>query len=1024
MQVKRSLCGWAVGFVIACGLLSASRAGAEVYWDNTTNDAIGRASLDGTGANQSFVASAGYSYGVAVDGQHIYWANTSNGTIGRANLDGSGVDQSFITGAHVPISVAVDGQQIYWGNGSSNTIGRASLDGGSVNQSFITGADGLAGLALDGQHVYWGNAGTGAIGRANLDGSGVDQSFILGGSGVVPNGVAVDAQHIYWTDSSDSTIGRANLDGSGVDQSFILGASHPFGVAVDDQHIYWTNFGDGSGMAIGRANLDGTATDQQFVTGAKGPSGIAVSSGTPAGSRVTLSFPQRNCSVPCEMAFLATVTSASGQPEPNVSVRFAVDDAAGRDASSRVAYGIDGAPGTTVGRTDGKGRVLFDVAASTGTESYADLVAASDGSRSATADATIVPSVGAVPQVLTISAQLVATTGAAPAAPATASWSLHPTSVRTVLIRPSNPNVSIDNTAFPFQDVAVFVFDPYRNQYRFGLRAYIQSYSASGQGRVEWQTIGRFLQGNESESPFTPTQNCVVLTYAGPQCFESLPLCTGNQLCQLPDCTGDIVCQSELRVDGASQVSNLAAYATSSQSGEQLADIEQQGDPIQGPWGGLFTITPRRAGNTDDVDVLAAAIDAQGNAYGAFSPNGSQLMIDPVTNASAPVSEYNETHVVFSTGSSAAVGPPQKKDQLVQLSATGVAVAAACAGAFVAAPETLGLTDALAIALGCGSALTGAAGQVVGIADPPIGPYSRIATGRAMPTTRVTVRLCNVLRVNSGCARLLRSATGFRRASELTSSLEEAFALALNRYSAASHAHDFHAALAQQGAARALAALLDQAARAERAAGRRLASLLVNLHANPRISAATVKRIVTATRGKIAAGMRGLPAWLSRRLIAERLAGSSAQLRDLLLTALSHSSERGVTLAELLSQVPIPASFGRYAAGMSSANLTALVETLIADRALINKSHQARLLQDTLLLDSPAACSAKRRSALAERLTADAGKVARGSLRDLLTHAISPFLRYHRGQSAALPSCKLLAASKARIVRRTLPQAG
>ena len=29
----------------------------------------------------------------------VYWANFNTGTIGRANLDGSGVDQSFITGA-------------------------------------------------------------------------------------------------------------------------------------------------------------------------------------------------------------------------------------------------------------------------------------------------------------------------------------------------------------------------------------------------------------------------------------------------------------------------------------------------------------------------------------------------------------------------------------------------------------------------------------------------------------------------------------------------------------------------------------------------------------------------------------------------------------------------------------------------------------------------------------------------------------------------------------------------------------
>lgn len=38
----------------------------------------------------------------------VYWTNNSSGTIGRANLDGTGVNQSFITGAYVvPGSLAL-----------------------------------------------------------------------------------------------------------------------------------------------------------------------------------------------------------------------------------------------------------------------------------------------------------------------------------------------------------------------------------------------------------------------------------------------------------------------------------------------------------------------------------------------------------------------------------------------------------------------------------------------------------------------------------------------------------------------------------------------------------------------------------------------------------------------------------------------------------------------------------------------------------------------------------------------------
>ena len=53
---------------------------------------------------------------MAVEGKHIYWTNDGESgalgggqSIGRANLDGTDVDQSFITGASGPVGVAVEG---------------------------------------------------------------------------------------------------------------------------------------------------------------------------------------------------------------------------------------------------------------------------------------------------------------------------------------------------------------------------------------------------------------------------------------------------------------------------------------------------------------------------------------------------------------------------------------------------------------------------------------------------------------------------------------------------------------------------------------------------------------------------------------------------------------------------------------------------------------------------------------------------------------------------------------------------
>jgi virginiamycin B lyase len=214
-------------------------ADAYVYWANAGTNTIGRANLDGTGANQGFITGPSKPYGLAVDGAHLYWANYGGDEIGRANLDGTGANQGFITGASEPTGMAVDGAHVYWTNFESAEIGRADLSGTGVAQNFITGADEPDGVAVDGAHVYWVNDGTNTIGRANLNGSEANQSLISGAN--EPVGIAVDGAHIYWGNYGADTIGRANLNGTEANQSFITGASEPIGVAVDS--------GDGAAQA-------------------------------------------------------------------------------------------------------------------------------------------------------------------------------------------------------------------------------------------------------------------------------------------------------------------------------------------------------------------------------------------------------------------------------------------------------------------------------------------------------------------------------------------------------------------------------------------------------------------------------------------------------------------------------------------------------------------------------------------------------------------------------------------------------
>jgi virginiamycin B lyase len=265
--------GWrllSAALVVLASLTAPVSAHGYVYWGGS--HAIGRANLNGTNADQSFITGAGNPLGIAVDGAHIYWTNHDTGAIGRANLNGTNADQSFITGAGNPFGVAVDGTHIYWTN-HSGTVGRANLDGTEVDQEFISRVESPDAIAVSDAHIYWVSSNyLGTIGRANLDGTEVDQSYIV--MGAAPFGLAVDAAHIYWTDFSEE-IGRANLDGTEVDQSFITNVYARYsqiGLAVNGTHIYW----DGSGT-VGRANLDGTGVNRRIFIGARGPA-LAVDS--------------------------------------------------------------------------------------------------------------------------------------------------------------------------------------------------------------------------------------------------------------------------------------------------------------------------------------------------------------------------------------------------------------------------------------------------------------------------------------------------------------------------------------------------------------------------------------------------------------------------------------------------------------------------------------------------------------------------------------------------------------------------
>jgi sugar lactone lactonase YvrE len=230
----------------------ASGPGNDLYWSDSPNNRISRAHFyyDKHGRlhvqiTRNFITGADQPEGVAVFGGYIYWVNHDTaGSIGRALLNGTGANENFVpnesaTGANdinYATGIAVTASYIYWDDTNQNSIARASTATGTGVQQFITGLNTPRGVVVDGGYIYWANdVDNGTIGRANLDGTGGDNSFITGASG--PCMPTISGNYIYWTNSgagtTGSTVGRATLAGTGATERYVTGASSPCGVAVD-----------------------------------------------------------------------------------------------------------------------------------------------------------------------------------------------------------------------------------------------------------------------------------------------------------------------------------------------------------------------------------------------------------------------------------------------------------------------------------------------------------------------------------------------------------------------------------------------------------------------------------------------------------------------------------------------------------------------------------------------------------------------------------------------------------------------
>ena len=282
-----------------------------IYWTqgDATNGSIGRANLDGSTPNQLFIpheAGVGDPSGIAVTPSSIYWQHDGN-RIGRANIDGTGADPDFIITTSTACGLAADSDFLYFLGAGGTRIGRASLDGSVVTPDFASIPDAFCGLSADYNYLYWGSDAGNTVGAVPVAGGAPDPGYVDAGTmGGGPSGVAVNSQFIFWGNYDTGAIARANLNGSAIKPGLIPDAGvtgppeDPSQLTAAPANKITVNF-----VAVNRKR--GTATIQAKVP-SPGVVTMDEADGAPDGGASTASVQQVSMELPRAEVFELTVT--------------------------------------------------------------------------------------------------------------------------------------------------------------------------------------------------------------------------------------------------------------------------------------------------------------------------------------------------------------------------------------------------------------------------------------------------------------------------------------------------------------------------------------------------------------------------------------------------------------------------------------------------------------------------------------------------------------------------------------------
>ena len=108
--------------------------GTHIFWGTAGvqgvpgGGTVGRANLNGTGADPDFIDNQQSAVcGVDVTASSLYWGNQTSNKIGRALVDGQGANSNYIADVGIVCGVAVNSTHIHWASQGFAAIGRAPI---------------------------------------------------------------------------------------------------------------------------------------------------------------------------------------------------------------------------------------------------------------------------------------------------------------------------------------------------------------------------------------------------------------------------------------------------------------------------------------------------------------------------------------------------------------------------------------------------------------------------------------------------------------------------------------------------------------------------------------------------------------------------------------------------------------------------------------------------------------------------------------------------------------------------------